>query len=604
MKRLHKRQRIFILSLLCFSVFAPIVLVSFRLGTPSLDGNRDFEDLSTIKYKADTLELSAIQQEEAEVKEPKQEVYRDQRFSILKNSSHESLKDTQSDSESINISSFGRKGTNLSLKEENVQILQKKVPPTTSSQEKGAISSPAIRSQHNHDSQIQKRRAMDERVKEIKDQLIRAKAYLSFAIPAGNTHLIKELRVRIKEVDRALGDAKRDSDLSRNAYSRMRHMEATLLKASRVYPDCSSMVKKLRAMAQSAEEQVHAQRNQTAFLTLLAGRTTPKGLHCLSMRLTAEYFALQPEKREPSNQVNFYNPKLFHYVVFSDNVLACSVVVNSTVSAAKEPEKIVFHIVSDSLNFPAISMWFLLNPAGKATVQVQSIDSFKQLSAKYGPKMVPKVDNEKSIDPRYSTPLNHLRFYLPELFPQLDKILFLDHDVVILKDLSAIWKVDMKGKVNGAVHTCRQGEPSHRRMDMLVNFSDPWVSQTFDAKSCTWAFGMNLFDLREWRKQDLSSKYNNYLHMGYSRPLWKSGSLPLGWVTFYNNTHHLDRKWHVFGLGYETGSRQEDIEQAAVIHYDGIMKPWLDIGMRRYKGYWIKHLDFNHPHLQQCNIHG
>lgn len=112
-------------------------------------------------------------------------------------------------------------------------------------------------------------------------------------------------------------------------------MEATLYKASRVYPDCPAMASKLRAMAYNAEERVRLQKNQAAYLVQLAARTTPKGLHCLSMQLTSEYFALQPKERQFPNQRRFDNPDLYHYAVFSDNVLASAVVVNSTISFAK-----------------------------------------------------------------------------------------------------------------------------------------------------------------------------------------------------------------------------------------------------------------------------
>lgn len=91
---------------------------------------------------------------------------------------------------------------------------------------------------------------------------------------------------------------------------------------------------------------------------------------------------------------------------------------------------------------------------------------------------------------------------------------------------------------------------------------------------------------------------------GYKKPLWKAGSLPLGWATFYNHTVTLDRSWHRLGLGYELGIRQDSIDQAAVLHYDGVMKPWLDIGIARYKSYWTKHVNYDHPYLQQCNVHG
>ena len=48
---------------------------------------------------------------------------------------------------------------------------------------------------------------------------------------------------------------------------------------------------------------------------------------------------------------------------------------------------------------------------------------------------------------------------------------------------------------------------------MLINFSDPMVAERFDAKICTWAFGMNLFDLHEGRRQNLTALYHKYQQM-------------------------------------------------------------------------------------------
>uniref|UniRef100_A0A0V0IQX0 Hexosyltransferase n=1 Tax=Solanum chacoense TaxID=4108 RepID=A0A0V0IQX0_SOLCH len=429
--------------------------------------------------------------------------------------------------------------------------------------------------------------------------VIRAKAYLSFAPPDSNSHFVKEIKLRIKELERAMGDVTKDSGLSRRATQKMKAMDGTLLKASRIYPDCSAMVNTLRAMTYNAEEQLRSQRDQTSFLVQLAARTTPKGLHCLSMQLTTEYFALQPEEREFPNQHKLQDPDLYHFAVFSDNVLACSVVVNTTVSTAKDPEKIVFHIVTDSLNLPAMSMWFLMNPPGKATIQIQSIDGFEWLSIKYNEDQ----QKQKGLDPRYASALNHLRFYLPDVFPSVKKIVFLDHDVVVRKDLTRLWHINIKGKVNGAVETCVEGEPSFRRMDMFINFADPLVATRFDANTCTWAYGMNVFDLQEWRKRNLTALYHKYLELGSKRPLLKAGSLPLGWMTFYKHTHALDRTWHLLGLGYDSGVTRAQIEQAAVIHYDGVMKPWLDLGVQKYKSYWNRHVSYEHLYLQQCNLH-
>lgn len=120
------------------------------------------------------------------------------------------------------------------------------------------------------------------------------------------------------------------------ALQRMRNMEIVLSKASRVYADCSEMATKLRAMTYKSEEEVLAQRKQATYLTQLAARTLPKGLHCLSMQLTADYFSLQPQERELPNKQRLQQKYLYyHYAVFSNNILACAVVVNSTISTSR-----------------------------------------------------------------------------------------------------------------------------------------------------------------------------------------------------------------------------------------------------------------------------
>ncbi|KAM2618934.1 hypothetical protein TB1_035157 [Malus domestica] len=571
MKLFRRCQRILILALLCVSVFTPVVFVSQRLKnlTPNWR-NESIEDLSNIKYRTDSVKLSVEQESSEGLKEPRKVLYED---TYLLSAVNYTLKKDHVDKESGNVgdatdmlerttngtkyesnkgdkqlqqrqvSSMSRGKKQLNKQDQNVHSQSRKVIDERIRRKKDVRPNRAVQHDQNAHSNLQK---VTKKINEMKDQVIRAKAYLSSEPPSSKSSLVKELKLQIKEVERAIGGATKDSDLSKS----------------------------------------------------LASSTTPKGLHCLSMQLTAEYFALAPKDRQFPNQQKLHDSKLYHYAVFSDNVLGCTVVVNSTVSTALKPEKIVFHVVTDALNFPAISMWFLLNPPGKATIQVQSIDSFEWLSTKYNTSL-----RQNSSDPRYSSELNHLRFYLPDIFPALNKIVLFDHDVVVQKDLSKLWSVDMKGKVNGAVETCRESETSFLRMDTFINFSDPFVAKRFDANACTWAFGMNLFDLQEWRRKDLTTLYDKYLKSGYKRPLWVAGSLPLGWITFYNQTVALDRRWHILGLGYNSGVVRADIDRAAVIHYDGIMKPWLDIAIARYKDYWRKYVNYDDSYLQRCNIH-
>ncbi|PHU29232.1 Polygalacturonate 4-alpha-galacturonosyltransferase [Capsicum chinense] len=437
----------------------------------------------------------------------------------------------------------------------------------------------------------------DSTVRLMRDQMIMARVYISIATMKNKLDLAHDLQTRLKESQRALGDAGSDADLTRSAHEKMKAMGQVLSKAREQVYDCKLVTTKLRAMLQSADEQVRSLKRQSTFLSQLAAKTIPNGIHCLSMRLTIDYYLLPPEKRKFPRSENLENPDLFHYALFSDNVLAASVVVNSTIVNAKEPEKHVFHLVSDKLNFGAMNMWFLLNPPGKATIHVENVDEFKWLNSSYCPvlrqlesaamkeyyfkaahpnTLSAGSSNLKYRNPKYLSMLNHLRFYLPQVYPKLNKILFLDDDIVVQKDLTGLWLVDLHGKVNGAVETCGQ---SFHRFDKYLNFSNPHIARNFDPNACGWAYGMNMFDLKEWKKRDITGIYHKWQNMNEDRVLWKLGTLPPGLITFYGLTHPLEKSWHVLGLGYNPSIDRWDIENAAVVHYNGNMKPWLELAM-------------------------
>ena len=87
-----------------------------------------------------------------------------------------------------------------------------------------------------------------------------------------------------------------------------------------------------------------------------------------------------------------------------------------------------------------------------------------------------------------------------------------------------------------------------------------------------------------------------------NRLLWKLGTLPPGLLTFYKLTHPLDKSWHVLGLGYNPTIERSEIDNAAVIHYNGNMKPWLEIAMTKYRPYWTKYINYEHSYIHGCKI--
>ncbi|KAK9085104.1 hypothetical protein Sjap_025515 [Stephania japonica] len=458
--------------------------------------------------------------------------------------------------------------------------------------------------------------------RQLTDQISLAKSYVVIAKENNNLQFAWELSAQIRNSQVILSNAaiRRTPLTASESETAIRNMALLLFQAQQLHYDSATSIMKLKAKIQSLEEQTHSITEKSSKYGQIAAEEVPKSLYCLGVRLTVEWFRNSniqrklPEGRQTMEKLK--DNDLYHFCVFSDNILATSVVVNSTALSSHNPASIVFHLVTDEVNYAPMKAWFAMNSFRGVTVEVQKFEDFTWLNASYVPVLKQLQDSEtqnyyfsgnngdgqtpiKFRNPKYLSMLNHLRFYIPEVFPMLKKVVFLDDDVVVQKDLTPLFTIDLNGKVNGAVETCME---TFHRYHKYLNFSHPLIRGHFDPDACGWAFGMNVFDLVEWRKRNVTGIYHYWQERNVDRTLWKLGTLPPGLLTFYGLTHPLEPKWHVLGLGY-TSVESHVIEKGAVLHFNGNSKPWLKIGMEKYKPLWDKHVDYSHPLLQQCNIH-
>lgn len=205
------------------------------------------------------------------------------------------------------------------------------------------------------------------------------------------------------------------------------------------------------------ERKVHSARQRESIYWHLASHGIPKSVHCLCLKLAEEYAvnaAARSRLPPPQYVSHLSDPSLQHLVLLTDNVLAASVVVSSTIKSSTDPEKLVFHIVTDKKTYTPMHAWFAVNPVKSAVVEVKGLHQYdwsqevnvgvkdmidiNQIIWRHYYNNLKEEDleetSEQSIEalsPSNLSVLNFLRIYIPEvsIFNRIETCLRMKIDV-------------------------------------------------------------------------------------------------------------------------------------------------------------------------------
>lgn len=179
----------------------------------------------------------------------------------------------------------------------------------------------------------------------------------------------------------------------------------------------------------------------------LASHGVPKCMHCLSLKLAEEYAinAVARSRLPPPEFVSrLTDPSFYHVVLLTDNVLAASVVISSTINTSSNPEKWVFHVVTDKKTYTSMHAWFAVNTIDSAVVEVKGLHQYDwSHEINVGVKEMLEIHHQirnniyrnlkeegfeyeeehghklEALSPSCISLLNHLRIYLPEVISEL-----------------------------------------------------------------------------------------------------------------------------------------------------------------------------------------
>ncbi|KAG6483789.1 hypothetical protein ZIOFF_060488 [Zingiber officinale] len=330
--------------------------------------------------------------------------------------------------------------------------------------------------------------------------------------------LTLEVKLHIQDHERMLCDAVSDYDLQPFMQVKILEMDEAIAKAKAHSVDCYNVDRKLRQILDLTEDEAHFHMKQSAFLYQIGVQTMSKTFHCLSMRLTVEYFKSPSADTEHSISNKIDDPRFQHCVIFSRSILALSVTINSTV----------------------------------VNSEVQPSD------------------------------LGLLYFDMKDSVPHINQLYcitgFWQHERHII--LVESW---LGGKVNGAVEYCGI------KLSELESYLD---TDRYDGNSCAWMSGINVLNLEKWREHDITGKYQRFLRQlqlhHENEASWRAEAIQASLLVFHDQIYALDDILFEQGLGHDFQVCKSNVKNAAVLHFDGNMKPWLDLGIPKYKkrGLW------------------
>lgn len=177
--------------------------------------------------------------------------------------------------------------------------------------------------------------------------------------------------------------------------------------------------------------------------------------------------------------------------------------------------------------------------------------------------------------------MNYARIFLPYIFYNVEKGIYLDTDIIVQKDLFDLYNIELSQEFPCASPLIRGNyhmEFSESIPDLNININPQFKG--FNT-------GVYLFNCRYWREHKLTDLCKKIIVCNLKKKFMTTGTQPLLNLVFLNKTKNIDYRWNVAGAGWCSGLNDNDIKNAFIIHWSGRQKPWLRDGL--WKNYWNKY---------------
>ncbi|XP_070208266.1 glycosyltransferase 8 domain-containing protein 1-like isoform X2 [Littorina saxatilis] len=166
-------------------------------------------------------------------------------------------------------------------------------------------------------------------------------------------------------------------------------------------------------------------------------------------------------------------------------------------------------------------------------------------------------------------PLNFGRFFMPELLPDVCRVIYIDADCLVLGDISELHNLTLKN--NDVMAALNEKKPAH----LGVNFSNPYVkARGIPRDTDIINNGIFVADLQRWRQQNITARLLYWMRLNVVSSVLKwgdcgSGSQGLMLLTVFDKYTPLPKEWNAL-----QGHHGKELGNKKLLHWNGSDKPW------------------------------
>ena len=200
--------------------------------------------------------------------------------------------------------------------------------------------------------------------------------------------------------------------------------------------------------------------------------------------------------------------------------------------------------------------------SSKNKESLQKIANTKNSSIKF--ILVKKEDFENLPIKTYShfSMENYFRIKIPSILDSLDKVLYLDSDLIVLKDISKLWQTDIDNYYLAGCEDLISKSEKSRLAEYLELIEEYKYYNS----------GVLLINSKKWRDENVEARLYKYAEK-YSDLIYIVDQDVLNGV-INKDILYLDKSWNM-QINFDDIKYQEsDYKNANIIHFVGGKKPW------------------------------